>query len=582
MKGPTLRRAAAWVAAPFVALGCAPANTPAPGPVPAPAAAPAGANPGPARSSGLLPPDHRFNARDFGATGDGRTIDSDAINSAISSAAASGGGTVIVPAGTYASYSIRLRSHVELRLEAGAVLLAADTAHGRGYDPAEPGAGNAYQDFGHSHWHNSLIWGEDVEDVAITGTGRIDGKGLSRGLGPRAADRDTRPGEANKAIALKNARHVLLRDFTIFRGGHMAILATGVNDLTIDHLTIDTNRDGIDVDACRTVRISNTAVNAPNDDAIVLKSSYALGAPRATEDVTITNSIVSGFDVGTVLDGTYGRTSVAAPDRDGPTGRIKLGTESNGAFRNITISNVVFVRSRGLALETVDGATLEDVTISNVTMRELSNAPIFLRLASRMRGPAGTPVGALRRVSISHVVVSDADPRYPSIIAGIPGHPVEDVRLSDIRILSRGGLSLAVAAEQPANLVNGFFRPPGGTGAREPYAVPEREKMYPEPSQFGVLPAYGFYVRHAAGITLDDVTLSVAAPDTRPAMVLDDARDVTLRGVRAELAPNVPALVLRDVERVRVTDSPPLRDRTVTRAARDSILASTTSALELR
>jgi polygalacturonase len=584
---PRAIRSAAGLVAPVVAWlvapGCTPANVPTPAPAPAAApVAPAGANPGPARLSGLLPLDHRFNVRDFGATGDGRTIDSDAINSAISSASASGGGTVIVPAGTYASYSIRLRSHVELRLETGAVLLAADTANGRGYDPAEPGPGNAYQDFGHSHWHNSLIWGEDVEDVAITGRGRIDGKGLSRGLGPRAADLDTKPGEANKAIALKNARHVLLRDVTIYRGGHMAILATGVNDLTIDHLTIDTNRDGIDVDACRTVRISNTAVNAPNDDAIVLKSSYALGAPRATEDVAITNSIVSGFDVGTVLDGTYGRTSVAAPDRDGPTGRIKLGTESNGAFRNITISNVVFVRSRGLALETVDGATLEDVTVSNVTMREVSNAPIFLRLASRMRGPAGTPVGALRRVSISHVAVSDADPRYPSIIAGIPGHPVEDVRLSDIRIVSRGGLSLATAAEQPASLVNGFFRPPGGTGPREPYAVPERERMYPEPSQFGVLPAYGFYVRHAAGITLDGVTLGVAARDTRPAIVLDDTRDVTLRGVSAELAPNVPALVLRDVERVRVTDSPPLRDRTVTRAARDSIVPPATPAPESR
>ena len=509
-----------------------------------------------------------FDVRAFGATGDGRTIDSDAINRAIDAASAAGGGTVVVPAGTYASYSIRLRSHVELRLEAGSVLLAADTTNGRGYDPAEPGPGNAFQDFGHSHWHNSLIWGEGIEDVAITGPGRIDGRGLSRGLGPRAADRDTRPGEANKAIALKLARHVLLRDFTIFRGGHMAILATGVDDLTIDHLTIDTNRDGIDVDACRTVRIANTTVNAPNDDAIVLKSSFALGAPRATEDVAITNSLVSGFDVGTVLDGTYGRTSVAAPDRDGPTGRIKLGTESNGAFRNIVISNVVFTRSRGLALETVDGATLEDVTISNLTMREVSNAPIFLRLASRMRGPAGVPVGALRRVSISHVVVSGADPRYPSIIAGIPGHPVEDVTLSDIRIVSRGGLSLETAASQPQLLVNSFFRPPGGTGARQPYDVPEREAMYPEPSQFGVLPAYGFYVRHAAGLRLENVTVRFAERDTRPAIVLDDARDVDLHGVRAATAPGVPVLVLRDVADVRVTHSPPLADRHVERAAR--------------
>ena len=409
----------------------------------------------------------------------------------------------VFPAGTYASYSIRLRSHVGLYLDHGAVLLAADTAAGRGYDPAEPGPGNAYQDFGHSHWHNSLIWGENIEDVSITGRGRIDGRGLSRGLTPRAADLDTRPGQANKAIALKLARHVLLRDFTIFRGGHMAILATGVDDLTIDNLTIDTNRDGIDVDACRNVRISNTSVNAPNDDAIVPQELASRSAHRARRRTsTITNSLVSGFDVGTMLDGTYrshdGRR--AGPRRPDGThqARYRDRTARSGTSRSRTSCST---RSRGLALETVDGATIEDVTVSNVTMREVSNAPIFLRLASRMRGPAGTPVGAMRRVSISNVVVSDADPRYASIIAGIPGHQIEDVRFSNIRIQYRGGLSLETAASQPANLVNTFFRPPGGTGPREPYAVPEREAMYPEPSMFGVLPAYGFYVRHAAGIT---------------------------------------------------------------------------------
>jgi polygalacturonase len=343
-----------------------------------------------------------------------------------------------------------------------------------------------------------------------------------------------------------------------------------VDNVTVDNLTIDTNRDGLDVDACRNVRISNVNVNAPNDDAIVLKSSYALGAPRATENVTITNSIVSGFDVGTVLDGTYGRTTTAAPDRDGPTGRIKFGTESNGGFRNITISNVVFERSRGLALETVDGGLLEDVTISNITMREVSNAPIFLRLASRMRGPAGTPVGKLRRVSISNVVVYDADPRYPSMIVGIPSHPIEDVRLSNIRVYSRGGLSLETAAAQPANLVNNFFRPPGGNPRRDPYAVPEREAMYPEPSLFGVLPAYGFYVRHATSVRMDDVEVGFTSTDTRPAFVLDDVRGAELHGVRARTAPDVPAFVLRDVEEFRVTHSAPLRDTYVKRATRAS------------
>jgi polygalacturonase len=511
-------------------------------------------------------PAREFDVRAFGATGDGTTIDSDAINRAIVAAAAAGGGTVYFPAGTYASHSLRLRSHVGLYLDQGAVLLAADTGGGRGYDPAEPGPGNAFQDFGHSHWHNSLSWGDSVEDVSITGHGRIDGTKLSRGLGAGASDLNTRPGQANKAIALRLARNVLLRDFTILRGGHMSILATGVDNLTIDNVVIDTNRDGIDVDACRNVRISNASVNAPNDDAIVLKSSFALGVPRATENVTITNSTVSGFDVGTMLDGSYGRTQSAAPDRDGPTGRIKLGTESNGAFRNITISNVVFNHSRGLALETVDGALLEDVTVSNVTMRDVSNAPIFLRLASRMRGPAGTPVGALRRVTISNVVVYDADPRYASIIAGIPGHPVEDVKLSNIRIVYRGGLSLAQAASQPAELVNTFFRPPGGSGPREAYAVPEREAMYPEPSLFGVLPAYGFYIRHAAGIQMDGVDVGFMTPDTRPAFVLDDVKDIDLHRVRAQKAPNVPTFVLRNVEEFRTTHSQPVPDSYVQRA----------------
>jgi polygalacturonase len=512
----------------------------------------------------------QFDVRAFGAKGDGKTIDSDAINRAIDAASAAGGGTVYFPAGTYASYSIRLRSHVGLHLDHGATLLAADTSEGRGYDPAEAGPGNAFQDFGHSHWHNSLIWGENIEDVSITGSGRIDGRGLSRGLTASAADLDTRPGQANKAIAIKLSRSVLLRDFTIFRGGHMAILATGVDNLTIDNLTIDTNRDGIDLDACRNVRISNTSVNSPNDDAIVLKSSFALGSPRAAENVTIVNSAVSGFDVGTMLDGTYGRTLTAAPDRDGPTGRIKLGTESNGAFRNITISNVVFTRSRGLALESVDGAVLEDVTVSNITMREVSNAPIFLRLAKRMRGPAGAAVGKLRRVSISNVTVYDADPRYASIIAGVPGNPVEDVTLTNVHILYRGGLTLAQAAVQPAPLVNTFFRPTDGTGPREAYAVPEREAMYPEPSMFGVLPAYGFYVRHAAGVHMDGVDVGFMALDTRPAIVLDDVRDAELHRMRAAKAPGVPTLVLRDVEELRVTHSPPLSDVYVKAVKRQS------------
>jgi hypothetical protein len=180
------------------------------------------------------------------------------------------------------------------------------------------------------------------------------------------------------------------------------------------------------------------------------------------------------------------------------------------------------------------------------------------------------PVGALRRVTISNVVVSGADPRYASIVAGVPGHPVEDVVFRDVRILYRGGLSLDHAARQPAELVNNFFRPPGGNVPREPYAVPEREAMYPEPSMFGVLPAYGFWVRHAAGIRLDGVEVGFMQDDTRPAFVLDDVRGADFHGVRAQAAGRAPRFVLRSVSEVRVTHSAPVADTYVKQADRKS------------
>ncbi|AHG93153.1 glycoside hydrolase family protein (plasmid) [Gemmatirosa kalamazoonensis] len=502
---------------------------------------------------GAQPASRAFDVRTFGATGDGHTIDSDAINRAIDAAAAAGGGTVYLGAGTYASYSVRLKSHVALYLDRGATLLAADTANGRGFDAAEPGPGNEYQDYGHSHWHNSLIWGEDVEDVSIVGPGRIDGKSLNRGI-----SRDT-PHVGNKAIALLRAKNVLLRDLTIYRGGHFGVLATGVDNLTIDNLTIDTNRDGIDVDACRNVRISNTSVNSPNDDAIVLKASYALGATRGTENVTLTNSVVTGFAVGSVLDATYRPFTDGAANRDGPTGRVKLGTESNGPFRNITISNIVFDNSRGLALESVDGSIIEDVTVTNLTMRHVFTSPIFLRLGSRMRGPKELPVGTLKRVTISNVVASDVDPRYASTITGLPGHAVEDVTLRDVRIVYRGGLSLETAAKQPSDMVRSGER--GGGGPRsDPYAVAEQEKVYPEPSMFGIVPASAFYVRHVTGLTMDGIDVSFEQPDTRPAFVLDDVHDAEFRGVHAPKIAGTPTFVLRGVSDFRTLFSRPVAD----------------------
>jgi hypothetical protein len=222
----------------------------------------------------LLPP--FFNVRNFGATGDGKSIDSPAINKALEAAAAMGGGTVYVPAGTYNCYSLRLKSFICLYIEQGATILAAPTpldgTTTDGYDAAEPqGPWEPYQDYGHNHWHTSLIWGEAIHDFSIMGPGLIWGKGLSRG---HQNDKDlpdtTKPGVRNKTIALKNCFNVTLRDFSIFKGGWFGILATGVDNLAIDNLKIDTNRDGMDIDCCRNVRVSNCTVNSP-----ILHSKFA-------------------------------------------------------------------------------------------------------------------------------------------------------------------------------------------------------------------------------------------------------------------------------------------------------------------
>ena len=385
-----------------------------------------------------------FDIRRYGATGDGKTLDTKAIQSAIDAAERVGGGTVLFPAGTYASYSIHLKSNVALYLDQGATLLAASvplegTTSG-GYDAAEPqGAWEPYQDYGHNHWHNSLLWGENLHDVSILGPGRIWGKGLSRGH-QHDTDRppdSSKPGVGNKAIALKLCRNVTLRDFQILEGGWFGILATGVDNLTIDNLRIDTNRDGMDIDCCRNVRVSNCTVNSPYDDGICPKSSFALGYARATENVTITNCFVTGnYEIGSVLDGTW---KPMPPSFAGhATGRIKCGTESNGGFRNITISNCVFESCRGFALETADGAIVEDIVFSNIAMRNITQAPMFLFLGSRMRGPKDAAIGTLRRVLLSNIVSSHAG-QLPSLMIGIADHPIEDVKISDVYLHQQGG-----------------------------------------------------------------------------------------------------------------------------------------------
>lgn len=479
---------------------------------------------------------------------------------------------MLFPAGEYLSHSVRLKSRVALVLGQGATLVAADPpADGEtiGYDAPEDGPPNMYQDFGHSRFRNSLIWGENLEGVAIYGPGRIFGRGLSRGNGrmalpvgavaPQPGDRlpdvleadgefealagvhpvskfgyphsrDTLPaGVGNKAIALRGCRNVVIRDLTILHGGHFAILVTDCDNVIIDSALIDTNRDGIDIDACRNVRISNCSVNSPWDDGICIKSSCGFGGVKPVENVTVSDCYVSGFVEGTLYDGSRARL---IQHRGGPIGRIKLGTESSGGYRNIAITNCVFNFCRGLALEQVDGAMMEDIVVSNLTMRDVMNAPIFIRLGARLRAPGAVNAGTARRISISNVTGQNVAVDHGVFIAGLPGNCVEDVRLS--------GMSFHFAG--------------GGSRDDAERRVPEMPEDYPEPMLFGRLPSWGFFARHVRGMQARDLDFRVEKPDARPAFWLEDVAAADFSHVRLPAGGAVGDWVLRDARRVRLRD----------------------------
>ncbi|MDP4284172.1 MAG: glycoside hydrolase family 28 protein [Bacteroidota bacterium] len=481
-----------------------------------------------------------YNVKDFGAIGNGITLDTKAINQAIDTIASKGGGTLRFPAGTYLSGSIRLKSNITLYLDQGAIIEASSNVSD--YDKAEPNQWEQYQDYGHSHWHNSLIWGESIHNVSILGPGLIYGKGLTRDEG-----RDKLPKElGNKSIAIVNSNHITIRDISILHGGHFGILLTGVDNATIDKLMIDTNCDGMDIDCCNNVRITDCSVNSPWDDAIVLKTSYGLGYPKATENVTISGCYVTGgFQEGTLLDGTHKRYSKGHPFdyRRDPMGRIKLGTESNGDFKNIVITNCVFELCYGLALESVDGSNLQDISVSNITMRNVTSAAIFLRLGSRMRAPKNMEVGAITRVNISNIVAYNVDTTFGSLISisGIPGHEIEDIKLNDILAYYKGGGTKNLALITPT----------------------ENEKDYPEPGMYGTLPSWGFFIRHVKDIEVNNVAIHYIQKDARPAFYLNDVQQADFNHVKWPLAKGSYNLQLKNVTDLTLHNCLPLHDITI-------------------
>jgi polygalacturonase len=300
----------------------------------------------------------------------------------------------------------------------------------------------------------------------------------------------------------------------------------------------------MDIDCCKNVHVSNCTVNSPWDDGICPKSSFALGYARATENVTITGCTVTGYyQLGTVIDGTY----KIFPDGENVyrTGRIKCGTESNGGFKNITISNCVFEGCNSLSLESEDGALCEDITISNISMRNLIYGPLFFRLGARLRGPKeSTRVGTLRRILVSNIVSYNSAASIGNILSGVPGYPIEDIKIT-----------------------NFYMQHKGGVGAEQAKVVPaEQIDKYPDPGMFGPMPAQGFFLRHLRNLELSHVEIAPMANDARPSFVLEDVTRADFFAITAPTEP--PAFALRVAKDIRILFS---------RAATDAVLDTATN-----
>jgi polygalacturonase len=419
-----------------------------------------------------------YDVRDYGAKGDGVTKDTAAVQAAID-AAAKNGGTVLLPAGTYLCGTIHLKSHVTLQLDAGASIM--ESPDRADFDPYETLPFDAVDDVETTYFHFALLAGDGAEDIAILGRGTVDGNRTRRG-GP-------------KTIALKNCRHISIRGITVRNSPNYSISLLGCDDVDVDGVTIrNSYADGIDPDCSRDVRIANCSIDSA-DDAICLKASQALGQPRATEHVVVTNCVLSSN-----------------------ANHIKLGTESAGDFRYCAFTNcTMFNRaagspaSSGLSIESVDGSHIDGLVASNLAMHG-AQTPIFIRLGHRGRGVEKRAIGSLTNVAITNVIATGAV--IASSVTGLAGSPVTNVSLSSLNITMTGGEAIFKGLD-----------------------VPEFESKYPEADMFGVLPAYGLYIRHVEGLTLDNVQARCDQADARPAMILDDVKEVSIRGVQPGTAP---------------------------------------------
>lgn len=435
-----------------------------------------------------------FDVRTYGAVGDGATLDTQAIQKTIDACAEAGGGKVYLQGGTFLSGTLRLKSNVTLFVEAGATLLGSTNL--ADYPDITPDIIYLYRE----RFTRYLIYAEKQQNIGLAGRGVIDGQGT---YFPAKHDDDKgRP----YILRFSECKNVRVENLTFHDSARWLSHYLACENVTISGISIDArireNRDGMDIDSCQDVRISNCRIST-GDDAIVLKAT----TERHCRRVTVTNCVLSSM-----------------------ASAFKLGTESNGGFEDVTFSNSVIHDTgySGIAVEMVDGGALDRVTISNITMTNVK-APIFVRLGNRARPIPELPppgMGSLRNVIISNVQATGADTMGCSI-TGIPGFPVENVTLDNIRIEFDGG----------------------GTAEDARRKIPEKIDAYPSGRMFGTLSAYGFFCRHATNLRLHNIDLSFAEDDQRPAIVCDDIRDLDIFGLRAMVSPEAGcAIQLRGIQ----------------------------------
>ena len=454
-----------------------------------------------------------YNIKDFGAVSDGVTLSTGAINGAIEKCSENGGGMVVIPAGTFKSGMILMKSNVELHLEMGATLLA--SADYKDY-PAPPQSAYRSLRDDPAKWI-AFIYAEKASNIAITGLGTIDGNGtLQKPLPePTTLDMQGRPHN----ILFISCNQVRVEGIRMRQSGMWNQHYLNCEDVIIDRIEVynhsNRNNDAIDIDGCRRVVISNSIVDS-DDDGITLKST----GPASCEDITITNCVASSF-----------------------CNAIKMGTESTGGFRNIAISNCVVKPSRcettliygrrngisGIALEIVDGGIMEGIAISNMTI-EGTESPLFIRLGNRARkhNPTASepPVGKIRHLSFSNIIAYNTG-LFPVTIMGLPGHCIENVTMDNIQIFNKGGLT---ESQYKASLND----------------IPELEKSYPDASNWGILPASTFFIRHAKGISIHNLMFGSQTNDPRIPIIAVDVERLRIGKSMISSVSSPPFFVLLD------------------------------------